>query len=83
MVEFFPIDKNDFSITGSGNSVGVFSTVVDIITAFVVEYDPSNIYISAKEINRVKLYLKMIKRLLPGWHITIEDTYIIVQKSLY
>ncbi|MCK9369747.1 hypothetical protein M0R04_07575 [Candidatus Dojkabacteria bacterium] len=76
-LSFSPVDKNDFSVTGSGNSVNVFATIVDVVGAFMCDYDPSNIYLSANEHNRMKLYLRMIKKFLPSWVTTVEDTYII------
>ena len=60
-----------FGLTGKGNSAKVMATVVDIMGAFLKEYQSkiTKLTFSAKEDSRQGLYAKMAHRLLPTWHI--------------
>jgi hypothetical protein len=62
-----------FGQTGTGNSAQVLSTAVDITRAFLQAYGldkVEEITFNAKEDSRIDLYAKMIKRLLPTWHLS-------------
>ena len=50
-------------ITGSGQSMAVFGTVVDIVRAFIADVDPDEMSFTAKnsEPSRVALYKRMMK----------------------
>lgn len=60
---------NKFGLTGTGNSAEVMGTVVDIMRAFLTQYQDKieTLVFSAKEDSRQGLYAKMVKRLLPNW----------------
>ena len=65
-------DRSDvWGKTGTGNSAEVMSTAVDITRAFIKEYGDkiSEFTFDAKEDSRIRLYAKMIARLLPGWEL--------------
>jgi hypothetical protein len=62
-----------FGQTGTGNSAQVLSTAVDITRAFLQAYGldkVEEITFNAKEDSRINLYAKMIRRLLPTWHLS-------------
>jgi len=62
-----------FGQTGTGNSAEVLSTAVDITRAFLQAYGldkVEEITFNAKEDSRINLYAKMIRRLLPTWHLS-------------
>jgi len=62
-----------FGQTGTGNSAEVLSTAVDITRAFLQAYGldkVEEITFNAKEDSRIDLYAKMIRRLLPMWHLS-------------
>ncbi len=63
--------------TGTGNEQLVFTTVVDIIKDFMKQYSPHHIGMTAEEPNRRTLYLRMFKRLLPNWDVSINRDHII------
>jgi hypothetical protein len=71
--------KHSYGITGTGNEVKVFSTVINIIKQWLAM--PSNndvqlIHISAKEPSRTKLYKRMIGSLAKGkkvWELITQD----------
>ena len=54
-------DKNSFGITGSGDSVEVFSKVVNALKSF--DFGSDILYFTASEPSRIKLYDKMLGRL--------------------
>ena len=66
-------DPNDkeamFGRTGTGNSAEVMSTIIDITRQFLQEYGDKvlELRFSSKEESRTKLYVRMVKRLLPDW----------------
>jgi len=75
-VSFCAIDKNDeceYDIMNSGNSVLVFSTVVSILKKLLDDLHPRMLIFSAKEPSRRKLYLRMVKTLLPTWETSVFD----------
>ena len=62
-----------FGQTGTGNSAEVLSTAVDITRSFLQNYGldkVEEITFNAKEDSRINLYAKMIRRLLPNWHLS-------------
>lgn len=63
--------KTRFGLTGTGNSAEVMSTVVDIMREFLQMYHGKidTIGFTASEPSRQKLYMRMMKRLLPNWDI--------------
>jgi hypothetical protein len=69
-----PQPGQDFTLdaTGTGNELGVFATVVNIImTDFIPDVEPSIVYFSAekqeheKSTGRVKLYTRLVNKFLP------------------
>mgnify|MGYP007044124281 FL=1 len=59
-----------YGVTGSGGEYAVFSTVIDIIKAFIREIQPMKIIFSAKEASRKRLYktlLALVPRQVPGY----------------
>ena len=71
-----PIDPDGldlFGQTGTGNSAQVLSTAVDITRSFLQTYGldkVEEITFNAKEDSRINLYVKMVRRLLPTWHLS-------------
>ena len=67
--------KTRFGLTGTGNSAQVMSTVVDIMREFLETYRGKidTIGFTAEEPSRQKLYMRMMKRLLPNWTISTYD----------
>jgi len=67
-----PEDLDLFGTTGTGNSVEVMSTAVDITREFLKEYGDrvSELTFNAKENSRIALYAKMINRLIPDWELS-------------
>ena len=63
--------KSRFGLTGTGNSVEVMSIIVDIMKSFVDRYnsDIDKLEFSAEEPSRKRLYLHIVKRLLPEWKV--------------
>ena len=68
--------KTRFGLTGTGNSTEVMSTVVDIMREFLEMYRGKidTIGFTAEEPSRQKLYMRMMKRLLPNWDIHTYDS---------
>jgi hypothetical protein len=60
-----------WGVTGTGNSAQVFGTVVEIMKAFLASKKASirRMTFAAKEDSRQGLYARMVKRLLPKWHL--------------
>lgn len=55
-------------ITGTGNAIAVFSTVIDIIQETVKSHNIQNLYFTAHEPSRIKLYDRMAKHFeSKGW----------------
>lgn len=65
-----------FGLAGTGNSAEVMSTVVDIMREFLEMYRGKidTIGFTAEEPSRQKLYMRMMKRLLPDWTISTYDS---------
>jgi hypothetical protein len=65
-----------FGLAGTGNSAEVMSTVVDIMREFLEMYRGKidTIGFTAEEPSRQKLYMRMMKRLLPNWTISTYDS---------
>ena len=57
--------RGRMGITKGGNEFKIFATVVDIIKEFIRLEKPNEIQFDAKEGNRAKLYMKMIKKFAP------------------
>ena len=72
-VSFCEVDKetNDciYTVTDSGNNVKVFATVVEILRKLITELDVKILSFTADEDNRRKLYMRMIKKLIPDWRV--------------
>lgn len=88
-VEFYvDTDKNTeidslekYELTGTGNSVQVFSTMVSIIKAFLSYYhNVSLLVFEAHTASRRKLYYSIVKRILPNWEIYNNGYLFIVKK---
>lgn len=71
-VAFYATDKNgdvlgnaddQYGLLGTGNSIPVMTTVIDIITKFVQQKSISVLHFSAKEESRKKLYERIVKKL--------------------
>lgn len=62
-------DADLFGMTGTGNEIEVMSTVVDITRTFLQQYGDKveELAFSSKEDSRTRLYMRMVKRLLPTW----------------
>jgi hypothetical protein len=63
-------DGNGYGITGTGNELTVFATVLDILKAFVKLRPENRIVFAAKEESRKKLYGRLLSQLatrLPGY----------------
>lgn len=60
-----------FGLSGTGNSTEVMTTVVGIMREFLQMYHGKidTIGFTAEEPSRQKLYMRMMKRLLPNWDI--------------
>ena len=60
--------SNEYGVLGTGNASHVFSTVLDIMRDFLKVYkgNVNTLKFSADEPSRVKLYSRMIDRLLPN-----------------
>lgn len=75
-------DNKNMSLTGTGNSAEVFSTVADIMKSFLSDKSITvNLFeITAIEPNRNKLYVRMIERLLPNWEVDVAGFTIRVSR---
>lgn len=64
-----------FGLTGTGNAAEVMATVSDIMREFLQQYKGSvkAITFTADEASRKSLYIRMVKRLLPDWDLTVHD----------
>lgn len=65
-----------FGLAGTGNSTEVMATVVGIMREFLQMYHGKidTIGFTAEEPSRQKLYMRMMKRLLPDWVISTYNT---------
>ena len=66
----FEEETHGYHISGRGNAAKVFSTVIDITDSFIRKSGANTIVFSAQEPSRKKLYLSLIRRLLPNWKLT-------------
>jgi len=56
------------TITDTGNAIAVFSTVIDIVQETVAHHNIQNLYFTAHEPSRIKLYNRMAKQFTKnGW----------------
>ena len=62
-----------FKLSGKGNELKVFDTVIDAIKIFIRRMKPDVIYFDAKEVNRQSLYQTMIKKLIKGYKTTTQN----------
>ena len=67
-----------FSLTGTGNSFVVFSTIREILLDFIkTNKNVNTMYYSAKEESRKKFYTSFSKKLLPdlpgSWELKMKD----------
>jgi len=65
--------KGTQEITGTGDSLPVFSTVLDGIQQWLSEVKPKNFMLTAREPNRISLYRRLI-RMLPPQEWKAEET---------
>lgn len=75
-VEFYrQSHKRDVTteITGSGDPIPVFSTVIAMIKEWIHSVKPKLFFFSAKEKSRVRLYRKLLERLLTGYRVDQVD----------
>lgn len=83
MIEF-SVDHGEeieYELTGTGNEMKVFATVLDIIINDVIpSYNPREITFDSdkmqdnKSTNRTRLYTRLVKKFLPkGWKFTIDS----------
>lgn len=71
-------DKNGYEstlVTGQGNELKVFASVVNIIKNFIKKNDPLVISFFAKEGNRSKLYDRMVKRFAKGYTVKTSKPF--------
>jgi len=72
-VAFCEVDEDTdeciYTVTDSGHNIKVFSTVVEILRKLLTEFDVKILIFTAEEPNRRKLYLRMVKKLIPDWHV--------------
>ena len=73
--EAVPTDRR-YDITGHGSASTVLATVIDIIRNLVKKREIYNLSFMAKEANRMKLYMRIIKTLFPNWKMEIDDNVI-------
>ena len=72
-------EKDD--ITGEGNAITVFSTVIDIIQTIAKKYNIQNLFFTAHEPSRIKLYDRMSKYFAKnGWRY-IDDNEIAARRD--
>lgn len=74
------LTRHKYGITGTGSSVTVLSTIVDIMKSFLDRYIShiSALTFSADEPSRRKLYSAMITRLLPDWDVKFKNNVFVV-----
>lgn len=79
-IQFAMKNPNDpherfWDITGSGDEIKVFATVVDIFKAFVAHYKPQVFYFAAKEPSRQKLYDRFAKIIQSKLNYKLETNF--------
>ena len=67
----------EFGITGTGNAPVVFATVISFLTKVLQQCDVEGLKFSINQDDpsRLKLYKRMVSKLLPNWtmHITHDE----------
>ena len=71
-------DQNQ-DILGIGDQYSVMSTIVNIMKDFIAKHHPKEIMMLAYTSSRKKLYMRMIKQLLPTWSVDLEQDEIWVR----
>lgn len=66
--------KKKFDVTGSGDELLVFTTVLGVIEEFIQRLKPTELSFNAAEPSRQKLYKRMVQRLGGGWHVETKQT---------
>lgn len=67
--------KGTTKITGTGNEIKVFSTVVQIMKNMLQLYNIEKFYFTAEEPSRQKLYNRLVDKLLPTWHKSFDSEH--------
>jgi hypothetical protein len=76
-IEFVATDSEgngEYGVTGRGNSIAVFATVIAIIHAFKEMHPDAPIVFTAEEPSRQKLYTRIVKRLSTRFQVTIGNS---------
>lgn len=63
---------DEYGVSGTGYQQQVFATIIDIMSDFITNHSPKIITLKAEEPNRMQLYLRMFKRLLPTWEVKVD-----------
>ncbi len=71
-------EDTSYKVTNTGNQQHIFATIVDIFRTFIADRNPDRIAFDAIEPNRKKLYIRMVKQLLPNWNVAIEANTITI-----
>ena len=75
----FESHEHGYKVAGTGNASQVFSTVIDITQSFLRNTTATTLAFFAKEPSRKKLYLSLVRRLLPTWKLTTSgDLFTVV-----
>lgn len=75
-------NKTTDAITGTGDAMQVFSTVMSGIHQWLNEVQPNGFMISAREPNRQSLYRRMLKTLPPIWEVEdLGTTFFVTNKN--
>lgn len=82
-VEFKIGLPDSYGKSGTGNQHHVFATVIDIMKDFMEQHLPEVIVMMAEEPNRMQLYLRMFKVLLPNWKIKTDRDVIYAYSPSY
>ena len=67
---------HDYDITGGGDAIKIFATIVKIVDEFINHYSPTEFWFSADEASRIKLYDRLSRRMLadnPKYHRIIDE----------
>ena len=64
---------NDYGITGTGNELQVFSTVLDVMKDFAAQHSPGAFGFSAHEPSRIRLYNKIMSRFSKNGRVNRND----------
>lgn len=77
-----------YDLTGGGHEIEIFKRVRFLLEKFNETRKPEYVLMTADEDNRASLYVKMLKRGLPGWRVFIlkddddENTIYAVKKTI-